>query len=150
MKCFTILALLLLASCAREEGPVVSISDAWARPTLSAGQAGVVYVTVTNTGSGADRLDQVSTGVGSASMHESSMAAGVMRMRPMTDGVAVPGHSVVEFKPNSLHIMLDRLKTPLVAGSHFPVTLHFQKSGNLEAQVEVRGGAEAHGGNHPQ
>jgi len=110
----------------------------------------VVYLTVTNTGGAEDRLERVSTEAGTASMHESSMSGGIMRMRPVTDGLPVRAGSSVEFKPNGLHIMLEKLKAPLAAGSHFSITLHFRKSGDRSAQVDVRDGAAEHGGSHHQ
>jgi copper(I)-binding protein len=146
MKKVCLLAL-LLASCG-DEAPKVEIRDAWARPTLTAAQSGVVYLTITNNGGAADRLESVEVDGGEASLHSSTMTGGVMRMREVSEGLPIPAHSTVALEPNGTHIMLEKLGAPLRAGSRFPITLHFDKSGDRQATVAVAADAmdmHAHG-----
>lgn len=137
MRLFAAFAALLLASCnAASADPDIAIQDPWARATV-AGQTGTAaYLTIVNNG-GPDRLLSVSTAAAEASLHSTSMADGVMRMRPV-DGIDVPANGTVELKPGGMHVMLMGLKQPLEAGATLPLELRFQKSGNRQVEAAVR------------
>jgi hypothetical protein len=133
------LAALLFASCApkKSEPPRISISGAWSRATVAGQSTAAAYLTIANNGDGDDRLLQVSSPVGQASLHSSSMDNGVMRMRPLAN-LDVPAHSAVELKPGGTHIMIMGVKQPLAAGSSFPLMLKFDRSGERTVTVAVR------------
>lgn len=141
------LLLLLLASCNRDPAPQIGVSDAWTRATVAPSQPAAVYLKITNSGAGSDRLESVSSGNGAkASLHESSLAGGITRMRALPQGVAVAPSSIVEFKPNGKHIMLEGLPAPLAAGTSFSITLRFERTGDVKAQAAVIDGpAAGHG-----
>lgn len=67
-----------------------------------------------------------------------------MRMREVTDGVAVAPGTTVKFAPGGYHIMLMGLKQPLKAGDRFPLTLKFAKAGSVTVDVQVEDGAASH------
>ena len=137
MKALPIIAALALASCSPAK-PDITVTDAWSRPTNSAAQPAVVYLTLTNSGSGDDRLTAVETKVaGRASMHISTTADGVMRMRAI-DGVDIPAGETVRLSPAGSHIMLEQLAAPLNGGSKFTLTLRFQHSAPTQVSVTVR------------
>lgn len=132
------LSALLLLSCSRHHGPpAISVSGAWARATVAGQSAGAVYFTLRNGGDGDDTLLAVATPVGQASVHSTTMTGGVMRMRPV-DSLAIPAHSTVALKPGGYHVMIMGLKQPLRAGSNFPLSLSFDRSGNRTVTVTVR------------
>jgi copper(I)-binding protein len=138
VKSLPILAALALASCSPAK-PDIAVSDAWSRPTTSAAQPAVVYLTLANAGSGGDRLTKVAADIaGRASLHNSSMDGGVMRMRPV-DGVKVPAGATVKLSPSGTHIMLEQLKRPLADGTEFGVTLEFDHSPARKVTVKVAG-----------
>ena len=66
------------------------------------------------------------------------MDNGVMKMRELTDGLAIPAGGTVALKPGSYHVMLIGLKKPLAAGDLFPLTLNFEKAGNVSVTVRSR------------
>ena len=137
MKALPIIAALALASCSPAK-PDIAVTDAWSRPTNSAAQPAVVYLTLTNSGSGDDRLTAVETKVaGRASMHTSTTADGVMRMRAV-DGVDIPAGEAVRLSPAGTHIMLEQLAEPLKGGTQFTLTLRFQHSAPRQVPVAVR------------
>jgi copper(I)-binding protein len=79
------------------------------------------------------------------------MEEGVMRMRQLTGGLAVPAGARVELKPRSLHLMFMQLKAPLVAGQTVPVTLQFEKAGSVAVQFRIEAwGASAPATTGPQ
>ena len=135
------LAALLLAACDLQDSPPqVAVGDAWARASMPGQSSGAVYLTIRNSG-GPDRLQGVSSPVGSAAVHESSASDGVMRMRPVA-AVEVPAGSTVILRPGGTHIMLTGLRAPLTAGSRFPLRLDFQRSGSKDVEVAVRAPGE--------
>ena len=130
-------AALLLAACQAGES-ALAVEDGWARATAPGQDGAAVYLTIVNRGASADRLIEVSVPrAGHAMLHGSSMEGGVMRMRHLADGLAVPPSSTVELAPNGSHIMLAGLGAPLRPGERFPVTLRFAKAGTKEAIVTV-------------
>ena len=130
-------ALLFLSSCGSPKAPDIAVEDGWARATV-AGQGGAAYLTIFNRGGADDRLIHVSVPrAGQAMLHSSTMEGGVMRMRHLADGLAIPAGSTVELAPNGTHIMLGALGTPLRPGEHFPVTLRFARAGARQATIRV-------------
>ncbi len=73
-------------------------------------------------------------------LHESRMEDGVMKMVHLPNGVEIPAHGSAELKPLGLHVMLMGLKQPLKAGESLPLTLVFEKQGEvaINAKVEPR------------
>lgn len=133
-------------------GPI-QIDRAWARPTPVGAPTGGGYLTLTNRGRTPDRLVSASSPVARrVELHETTMTGGVMRMRPLSAGVALaPGKSVV-FQPGGRHLMLVGLARPLVAGQRIAMTLRFERApaARIEVRVErvqpggARGGMAGH------
>ena len=68
-----------------------------------------------------------------------SMDNGVMKMRPLKDGLEIAPGQTVELKPGSLHIMLLDLKQPLKEGERVKGTLVFEKAGQVDVEYVVTG-----------
>jgi periplasmic copper chaperone A len=114
----------------------VRVENAWSR-TAAAGRIGVVYLKITDTGA-SDRLTAVASPVSaSAGLHESFDDHGVAKMRSIAALPVEPGKPVT-LAPGGYHIMLTGLKRPLNQGDEFPVTLTFEKAGQVTATVAVR------------
>jgi copper(I)-binding protein len=95
-------------------------------------------MTIANSGKTDDRLIGASSPVAAeVQLHTMSMDGGVMRMRQLTDGIAVPAGGMAHLKPGSLHLMFIGLKAPLRRGTHVPVTLRFAKAGSVKVQFPV-------------
>jgi len=54
------------------------------------------------------------------------------------ENIPVPASGSVELKPGSLHIMLMKLNKDLKTGDTFPLTLKYQKAGDMTVQVKVQ------------
>ena len=61
-----------------------------------------------------------------------------MKMRKV-EAVPVPPGAVAELKPGGFHIMLFDLAKPLTEGQRFPLTLSFEKAGDIAVVAEVKG-----------
>lgn len=129
------------------------ISAPWLRATPAGAEVAAGYLTITNKGLSADRLVSFSTEIsGQPEVHEMSNEGGVMKMRPLKNGLAIPAGATVKLQPAGYHLMLMKLKNPLVAGQRYKATLVFEKAGPVEVEFEVRamgaGQQKSHGHNH--
>ena len=117
----------------------IAVEGPWARATPAGARTGAVYMTLANKTSASDRLTAVSSDVAAEiQIHEMSVVNGIMKMRQLTDGLAIPAGGSVTLKPGGYHVMLIGLKKPLAAGETFPLTLTFEKAGNISVTVRVK------------
>jgi hypothetical protein len=117
----------------------INVEQPWARATPTGAKTGAAYMTLANKTSTADRLTGASSDVAAkVQIHEMKVVNGVMQMRQLADGLAIPANGSVALKPGSYHVMLIGLKKPLIAGQSFPLTLTFAKAGNISVTVPVQ------------
>ena len=137
LKPLTLAFFLELAACSAP-GPKISAHDAWTRETGTSDVA-AAYVTLTNQG-GADELTGVRSTLGEATLHETTMDNGVMRMRPIDpgQGLSVPSNGKLVLAPGGAHVMITGLKRPLAAGDRFGLTLLFNRSKPQRVTVTVK------------
>lgn len=136
------LALSAMASASLARGyPIgkLSIQHPWSRETASGQAVGGGFMTITNQGAADDRLVSGTSPVAAeVQLHTMTMDGGVMRMRQVEGGIAVPARRTLELKPGSYHIMFMGLKRQLRQGERFPVTLRFQRAGKVTVQFAVQ------------
>ena len=131
-------AALLLASCSDGGAPDLQIADAWARETVAEQPSTAAYMTIRNRGSEDDRLvGIVIPAPANAMLHASETSGGVLRMREMGSGLAIPAGTSVELKPGGSHIMITGLDAPLREGSSLDLRLKFEKSGESAVVIPV-------------
>ncbi len=117
----------------------LNVEGGWARATAKVAKNGAAYFKVTNNGETADKLIAAKSAVGKkTSLHTHINDGSIMKMRPIKD-VPVAVGETVEFKPGGHHIMLMGLNAPLAEGAMFPITLVFEKAGDVEVMVHVKG-----------
>lgn len=149
----------LLAGCASTAAqgePKLRVLDAWARPTVvssaatggapvsgqgvasQAASSSAVYLTIVNDGDAPDSLVGARSAAASdVELHESVREGDFVRMRPASR-IAVPAKGKVAVTPGGLHIMLVGLKQELAPGSTVPLTLRFERSGQVSLEVPVQ------------
>ncbi len=98
-----------------------------------------VFMVIANSASQADILVEAKTDVAeSAGLHTVVKdAQGAMKMTPV-ENIPVPASGSVELKPGSLHVMLMKLNKELKTGDTFPLTLRYQKAGEMTVPVKVQ------------
>lgn len=117
----------------------IAVQGAFARATPGAAKNGGAFMTITNKGKDADRLVAASSGVAKiAELHTHIKDGDVMKMRPVGQ-IDVPAGQTVTLQPGGLHVMLMELGQPLKEGGTFPLTLKFEKAGEVEVTVDVQG-----------
>jgi periplasmic copper chaperone A len=111
----------------------ITIGHPWAR---GAGATGAGYMKLDNKGA-ADKLVSASSDVSkSVELHSHVDDKGVMRMRKV-DAVDVPAGGMTELKPGGFHVMFIGLKEPLTDDTRFPVTLKFERAGEVKVEFKV-------------
>jgi len=117
----------------------MAVEQPWARATPAGAKTGAVYMTLDNKSGTADRPTGVSSDVADKlQIHEMKVENGVMKMREIAGGLSIPASGSVVLKPGSYHVMLIGLKKPLTVGEKFPLTLTFEKAGNISVTVPVQ------------
>lgn len=115
----------------------LSVTHARSRATIGADRPAVFYVEVTNKGSADDALIGIETPIAAMPMlHETVVTDGVASM-PHAMSVAVPAGVTTELTPGGFHGMLMGLTSALKEGDRFPVTLSFERAGDITVDVEV-------------
>lgn len=114
------------------------VASPWTRATPGGAKIAGGYLKITNNGKVADRLvGAVSTGADRVEIHEMSMTGGVMKMRPLPDGLTIKPGETVELKPGGFHMMFMDIKQPLKQGDTLKATLTFEKAGTLDVSFNV-------------
>lgn len=120
----------------------VKVEQPWARPTVQGQQGGGGFLRIVG-GAAPDKLLGARTDVaGRVEVHTMEMQGDVMRMREI-GSLEVPAGKTIELKPGGLHLMFLDLKAPLANGSSFPLTLRFEKAGEVKVNVQVQSRAPA-------
>ena len=123
----------------------IEIQAPWSRATPGGADVGAGYLVITNKGTQSDRLLSFATDLAAQpEVHEMTMDGGVMKMRPLPKGLEIPAGASIKLEPGGYHLMLLKLKKPLVQGQRYKATLVFEKAGPVDVEFEVR----AIGGNH--
>jgi hypothetical protein len=116
----------------------LTIDKPWVRPSIGETKNSAAYMKIENSGDAPDRLLAVKTDAANhAMLHESRMEMGVMKMVHLPNGVEIPAHGSAQLKPLGLHVMLMGLKKPLKDGETLPLTLVFEKAGEVPVAATV-------------
>lgn len=135
----TAMALLAPAAFACESWTVgnLTVTHAWSRATIGADRPAVFYVELVNAGAENDALVGIKTPAAAMPMlHETVVTDGVASM-PHVMSIPVPARATVELAPGGYHGMLMGLTAALAEGDRFPVTLTFERAGDVTVDVEV-------------
>ena len=116
----------------------IHITQPWARATPKGASTGAAYMTITNNGTAPDRVSCVSSDASTeCQIHVMAMENGVMKMRPVANGLEIKPGETVTFKPSSLHLMLVKLEHPLDQGGTVKATLKFDNAGIVDVEYPI-------------
>jgi copper(I)-binding protein len=143
LKWVTVTLFLLASLAAKAEGQI-TVQDAWSRATPPGAKIASGYLTVRNAGA-ADRLVSASSPAAErVETHVTIRDGDISRMREVK-GYDVPAKGTLELKPGGAHLMLVNIKAPFKEGTMVPLTLKFEKAGEVKTELMVRpltGGAQ--------
>lgn len=126
----------------------LDVTDAHLRATPPNAKVAAGYLTIRNGGDEPDRLTGGSADFADkVEVHEMTMDGGVMKMRPLEDGLEIAPGGTAELRPGGYHLMFIGLSDALDEGQTKSVTLTFEKAGTvtLEMPVAALGGGHGHG-----
>jgi len=113
-----------------ESKNIVSISDAWIRPTNPGQEVGAAYMTLLSK-QDMTLVSLESSVTDSVEIHNMSMENGVMKMR-MLKNLTLKAGEPYKLAPGGFHLMLFDLKKPLTVGEQVNFTLHFKSNVNTK------------------
>jgi copper(I)-binding protein len=122
------------------------IGHPWTR-AAGANANGAGFMSIRNTGREGDRLVSAGTPIARVvELHTHIREGEVMRMRPVAD-IPLPAGQTVRLRPGGLHVMLIGLNEPLQRGAEVPLTLRFERAGEVQVMLAVEA-AGASGSHH--
>jgi hypothetical protein len=119
----------------------LAIANAWALVSPKGAKVAAGYFVVANGGVETDRLiAAASPRAARTEIHEVTLDGKVAKMRPVTSGIDVPPGGSATLKEDGLHVMFIDVDTPFTEGETIPVTLTFEKAGNVDVTMKVKRG----------
>lgn len=116
----------------------VIVTDPWARASILASRPGAAYLTLLSDTE--DRLLSATTPIaGNVMIHASETDANAVTRMIHIDALDLPAGQTVRFAPGGMHLMLMGLTGKLEEGAQFPLTLSFQRAGEIIVTVPVLG-----------
>lgn len=116
----------------------VSVSDAYARPTVAGQSQGGAFLRLHNSSTRVQTLLSAETPIAARTeLHTHIHENGVMKMRQIK-GIRIPAKGTVVLEPGGLHLMFFDLKHTLEVGKSFPVKLKFDTGRSQTVTVTVR------------
>ena len=117
----------------------IVIEKPWARATPKGAEVGGGYLTIHNNGATPDRLTGGTADFAHVEVHQMKSVNGVMEMRELKEGLAIPAHGSVALSPGGYHMMFTHLAHPLIKGESVKATLNFEHAGPVEVEFNVMG-----------
>ena len=115
----------------------VEISQPWARATPPGAKVAAGYMVIRNKAASADRLVGVaSVAAARVETHVTVRDGDIMRMREVK-GYDIPAGGSFELKPGGPHLMFVDIRQPFKEGDRVPVTLSFEKAGQVVVEFPV-------------
>ena len=134
--CAAAAATLALTTAAFADSQIM-VHDAYARSANP--KAGAAFMHIMNHGDEADRLVAVKSDVSARTeLHtHKEDANGVMKMMEVKEGFEIPAGGMHMLKRGGDHVMFMGLNAPFEDGATVPVTLVFEKAGEVVIDVAV-------------
>lgn len=117
----------------------VMVKDAYARSASKNAKTGAAFMMIMNHGAENDRLIDVTSDVAKrVELHtHKENGDGVMQMLHVEEGFAIPAGEMHPLKRGGDHVMFMGLNQPFVQGDMIPVTLVFEKAGQVNVEIPV-------------
>lgn len=137
---FSFLLGLLIATAAAAQEPApgtIRIDHAASHSMVPGAKVGDGYLVITNTGSEPDKLVAASSErAKTVQLHQMSMDNGIMTMRELKGGLAIPAGQTVTLAPN-YHLMFQDVGKPFKQGETIRAVLSFEKAGSIAVDFAV-------------
>ncbi|PKQ12487.1 MAG: copper-binding protein [Alphaproteobacteria bacterium HGW-Alphaproteobacteria-1] len=145
---FTLAATLGLVLATPALAQEIHILDTYARAASPMAKTGAAFMLIENIGDADDRLIGASSPVAPmVQIHTHREEGGVMKMVHVEDGLDVPAGETLVLQRGGNHVMFMGLTESFEQGKEIPLTLIFEKSGEItvDVPVDLTRKAEGHG-----
>lgn len=134
--------ILLVAACSQPKA-VRGVEEATVRLPAVTGNPGAAYFTLKGGAADETLVEVTSPQAIRAEMHDSGMEGGVMKMRPIAGGVAVPAGGEVRFAPGGKHVMLFDINPAVKSGGTMKLVFRYANAPTVEVDAKVMGAGDA-------
>jgi copper(I)-binding protein len=119
-------------------GSMMVVRDARIRFPPPGAPTAAGYAVITNASRRDDRLlGADSPAAASVEIHTMSMAGGIMRMRPVAEGLPIGSGRTLRLAEGGYHLMFVSPKRPLKRGDTVAATLRFEHAGPVAVTFKV-------------
>ncbi len=117
----------------------ITVEDAYARSSGKSAKAGAAFMMIQNAGEADDRLIAAESDVAArVELHTHQVDAnGVAKMIHVEEGFVIPAGETHMLKRGGDHVMFMGISAPFEHGATVPVTLIFEKAGEIEVDIPV-------------
>jgi copper(I)-binding protein len=116
----------------------IVIEDAYARSSGPSAKAGAGFMLIENSSNSADRLiSATSEAAARVELHTHKEEDGVMRMVEVEEGFEIPAGGVAVLERGGNHVMFMGLTEGWAQGDLIPVTLIFERAGEVALEIPV-------------
>lgn len=116
----------------------LAVRHPWTRATPPGAKVAAGYLEIRNSGKEPDRvIGAASAAAERVELHVLKREGEVVRMREVKD-FEVPARERLVLRPGGSHLMIVGLRKPLAKGERIPLTLRFERAGDLRFELEVQ------------
>ncbi|WP_171121917.1 MULTISPECIES: copper chaperone PCu(A)C [unclassified Ruegeria] len=117
----------------------ITVEDAYARSSGKSAKAGAAFMMIQNSGETDDRLIAAESDVAArVELHTHQVDAnGVAKMLHVEEGFVIPAGETHMLKRGGDHVMFMGISAPFEQGATVPVTLVFEKAGEIVVDIPV-------------
>ncbi len=117
----------------------ITVEDAYARSSGKSAKAGAAFMMIQNAGEADDRLIAAESDVAArVELHTHQVEAnGVAKMIHVEEGFVIPAGETHMLKRGGDHVMFMGISAPFEHGATVPVTLIFEKAGEIVVDIPV-------------
>ena len=139
VRFFSVLVALWMTTPLASAGDVaIEVLEAYARASSPSASSGAAFMVLKNLSDRDDRLISAESDVAQrVELHTHLDVDGVMKMRAIEGGIALPAGGAHELARGGDHVMLMGLTNGLVDGQSIQLTLEFEKAGRVTIDVPV-------------
>ena len=128
----------LLAQAHEYKAGQIEIDHPWSRAMPPTAPNAAAFFVLHNQGDTADRLISASSPQAQKTeIHEHVHKDGLMKMQQV-QGIDLPAGAEVKLQPMGYHVMLFGVQKQAQDGERFPLTLRFEKAGEVQVEVAVQ------------
>lgn len=117
----------------------VQLREPWALPDSRVAAQAAGCLVIANTGPDPDRLVSARCSLAERTeIYGIKVVGADIRMVLLGDGLPIPPDYTTTLKPRGYHLLLRGVRTPLRSGALLPVTLVFEKAGEVDVELVAR------------